>query len=154
MTRTSKPDEPWIQLEITEEQWHKREAKAKAAAEGKPADVDLIDGQDDAAHGGAENTPITGQVQQNQQKPLAPTPGYHFDKNGKEVDAREYKPRKQRSDKGKPKAVKPVAATQEVASKRIYNLSERVAKAAAKIGTAKAEFEAAKTELQSYMETL
>ena len=59
MTRTLKPEEPWIQLGITEEQWHKREAKAQAAAEGRPleigiadlgGDIDLIDGQDDAAH--------------------------------------------------------------------------------------------------------
>ena len=103
-------------------------AKVKALL-AKDEDVDLIDGQDDAAHKARGANPSDA-------PPVS------------------HKPRKERSDKGKPKLVKPVAATLEVASKRIYALSERVAKAAAKIGTAKAEFEAAKTELQSYMDGL
>ena len=105
MTRTSKPDEPWIQLGITEEQWHKREAKAQTAAEGRPSeigiadlggDVDLIDGQDDAAH---------------PQQIATSTP--------------EIRTRKQRSDKGKPKAVKQAAPTADLNKRKHLALLEK-----------------------------
>lgn len=62
-------------------------------------------------------------------------------------------PRKPRSDKGKPKP-KPDIPGSEVVAKRIYNLSERVVKAAAKIGAATQELETAKTELQQYLDSL
>jgi hypothetical protein len=106
---TTKPQEPWEQLGITEEAWNIKQANAQALAHGPgPGHCGVLQHPYTPQELAAQQRGDTLQANAHSVMDASPTlnpllpPGYHYDKNGKK--------RKDRADKNTPRPQKAASA--------------------------------------------